>query len=218
MSEELLPEEMSTAWVVAERLLEIGAVQVRPQEPFVWASGWKSPIYCDNRLSLSFPEVRSYIREQLAAEISIQYPEAEAVAGVATAGIPQAALVADALELPMLYVRSKPKDHGRENLIEGRIVPGQKVVVVEDLISTGGSSLQAALALREAGVEVIGLIAVFSYGFEVAAKQFGQAGIAFGSLSDYDTLLQVALRQQKFAPHQLPVLQAWRKDPANWGK
>lgn len=203
---------------VAESLLTIKAIKLSPEKPFTWSSGWKSPIYCDNRLSLSFPDVRNLIKNQLAEAIKSQFQGAEAIAGVATAGIPQGALVADLLSLPFLYVRSKPKGHGMENLIEGKVDPGQKVVVVEDLISTGGSSLSAVKALREAGAAVLGMAAIFTYGFPVADQNFKEAEVPLVVLSDYAALLQHAQQKGTISEQQIPVLNEWRKNPESWGE
>jgi len=203
---------------VASLLLEVGAIKINSVEPFTWASGWKSPIYCDNRLSLSFPKLRSYIKEQLVARIQTDYAEVQGIAGVATAGIPQGALVADAFEVPFVYVRSSPKSHGLENLVEGLVQPGQKIVVVEDLISTGGSSVKAALALRELGFEVIGLAAIFSYGFEVANQNFKTANLPYFTLTDYNTLLDVSVEENKVRADELNFLREWRENPADWGR
>jgi orotate phosphoribosyltransferase len=205
-----------TAHPIAEALLKIGAIKLNIEKPFTWSSGWKSPIYCDNRLSLSYPEVRTLVKDSLAKAIQNHFPQAEAVAGVATAGIPQGALVADALELPFVYVRPKPKDHGMENLIEGKITKGQRVVVIEDLVSTGGSSLKAAEALRDAGFVVEGMVSVFTYGFEVATQNFEKAKIKLICLSDYDHLIEFALKNKQINDQQLTYLKAWRYDPANW--
>ncbi len=202
----------------SQKLLEIKAIRLQPQQPFTWASGWKSPIYCDNRLSLSFPEVRTYIKNQLVNVIKANFPEADGIAGVATAGIPQGALIADALHLPFIYVRSKPKGHGMENMIEGKVNPGQKVVVVEDLISTGGSSLKAVEALKAAGVEVLGMVAIFTYGFDLAQKNFQQAKIKLICLSDYEALLPIAIKANYASSDDLNSLGEWRKAPESWGK
>lgn len=206
----------STAHPVSEALLRIGAIKLNTEKPFTWSSGWKSPIYCDNRLSLSFPEVRTLVKDSLAQAIKTHFPKAEGVAGVATAGIPQGALVADALNLPFVYVRPKPKDHGMENLIEGRIVKGQRIVVIEDLVSTGGSSLKAAEALRDAGFIIEGMLAVFTYGFDVAEQSFAKANIPLVCLSDYNHLIDYALAAKKISDEQLMLLKSWRFDPANW--
>jgi len=202
---------------IAASLLEIGAIKLQPDNPFTWSSGWKSPIYCDNRLSLSYPEIRTLVRDSLVAEIKNQFPDCEAIAGVATAGIPQGALVADAMELPFIYVRSKPKGHGMENLIEGKVVSGQQVVVIEDLISTGGSSLKAVNAIRAAGLEVLGLAAIFTYGFDISDANLAEATVDYFTLSNYDSLLQEAINRGVIREGQLNSLQAWRGDPTNWG-
>jgi orotate phosphoribosyltransferase len=201
---------------VADKLLEIQAIQLQPEKPFIWASGWKSPIYCDNRLSLSFPKVRTLIKEQLTKSIQHYFPDVEAIAGVATAGIPQGALLSNDLDLPFIYVRSKAKGHGMENMIEGKVVPGQKVVVVEDLISTGGSALKATQDLLDAGFEVLGMVAIFSYGFEVAKNNFEKAGVKLICLSHYDALLAMAVERKYISEKDLSSLSAWRKDPASW--
>jgi orotate phosphoribosyltransferase len=208
--------DTQTARAIAGQLLKIGAIKLSPDEPFTWASGWKSPIYCDNRLSLSFPSVRSQIKHALCSALQANYAHAEAIAGVATAGIPQGALVADSLGLPFVYVRAKPKGHGMENMIEGLVSPGQKIVVLEDLISTGGSSLKAVEALRESGFEVIGLVAIFSYGFPIAEEQFKSAGVPCTILSNYHVLLEEALDKGMLAQGQMEVLRAWRNDPGAW--
>lgn len=211
-----MSEQQEIARDIAAGLLDISAIRLRPDTPFTWSSGWKSPIYCDNRLSLSYPALRSKIRDHLSAAISNAFPEAEVIAGVATAGIPQGALVSDQLDLPFVYVRSKPKGHGMENMIEGKLAPGQKVVLVEDLVSTGGSSLKAAEALRENGAEVLGMVAIFTYGFDVAAENFRKAGISLVCLSNYEVMLDEAVRRQLVQDEQLESLQDWRKDPAGW--
>lgn len=202
---------------VARYLLEIGAVALRPQEPFTWTSGIKSPIYCDNRLTLSFPVVRNYIAEAFAERIRTSYPDAEVIAGTATAGIPHAAWVADKLGLPMAYIRDKAKGHGKQNQIEGLIAPGQKVIVIEDLISTGGSSIKAAQAVQEAGGVPLAVLAIFSYELDRAADAFTAADIPLQSLSSYNTLIDVALAQGKIADTDVALLQSWRKDPAAFG-
>ena len=201
---------------VAELLLEAGAIQIRPSEPFTWASGWLSPIYCDNRLTLSVPKARTFLKNQFVRVVKDCFPEAEAIAGVATAGIPQAALLADELKLPLLYVRNKPKAHGMTNQIEGKVVAGQKVVVLEDLISTGGSALRAIHALQGEGMQVLGMTAVFSYGFPEAQAAFKQAGVATEILCDYPTLLEQAQTEDRIDAETLPTLQAWRENPAEW--
>ena len=206
----------STAGPVASKLLEIGAIKLNTEKPYTWSSGWKSPIYCDNRLSLSFPHVRSYIKRCLAEAIRTYFPDAEAIAGVATAGIPQGALVAEELHLPFLYVRPKPKDHGLENLVEGKLEKGQRVVLIEDLISTGGSSLKAAAALKEGGATLMGMVAIFTYGFDTAEQNFLKDGIKLICLSDFPHLLDEALQNNFISPEQLTHIKAWRLDPANW--
>jgi orotate phosphoribosyltransferase len=203
---------------VAEQLLRVQAVRLRPDEPFTWASGWRSPIYCDNRLTLSFPAVRTYLKNALADRVRKEFADVQALAGVATAGIPQGALVADALNLPFLYVRPEPKKHGMGNQIEGRTEAGQRVVLIEDLISTGGSSLKAAEALRAAGVEVLGMVAIFTYGFPVSEDAFRAAGLSLHCLSDYAYLIEEAARMEYVSEHQLDALSAWRQDPAGWGR
>ncbi len=212
----LIQVESTTAPTIAAELLKIGAIKLNTSKPFTWSSGWKSPIYCDNRLALSYPAVRTMIRNGLVAAARKHYPQAEAIAGVATAGIAQGALVADVLGLPFLYVRPKPKDHGMENLIEGKITKGQKVVVVEDLVSTGGSSLKSVAALRDAGFNVLGMLSIFSYGFDVAASNFDQAKVNLVSLSDYAHLLKQALFDNYISEDQVTTLKAWRVDPAHW--
>ena len=202
----------------ARKLMEIKAIKLQPQEPFTWASGWKSPIYTDNRKTLSFTDLRSFVKLELCHAIQENFPEAEAVAGVATGAIAQGALVADELGLPYAYVRPKPKDHGMGNQIEGEIVKGAKVVVVEDLISTGGSSLKAVAALREYGVEVVGMVASFTYGFPVAEEAFREAGVKLITLSDYNAVLEQAAETGYIKTADLEVLKEWRKDPANWKK
>lgn len=204
--------------LVAGKLLEIKAVKLQPESPFVWASGWKSPIYCDNRKTLSFPEVRELIKLELSRVIAEEFSEAEVVAGVATGAIAQGAMVASTLGKAFVYVRSTPKDHGLANLIEGVVPKGKKVVVVEDLISTGGSSLKAVEALREAGADVLGMVAIFTYGFEKAAKAFDEKGVRLITLSNYDALLDKALKMNYIDNNQLGALSQWRLDPENWGK
>lgn len=206
-----------TAQLVAKKLLEINAIKLNAETPFTWASGWKSPIYCDNRLSLSYPEVRTYIKEKLALAILNSFDKVEAIAGVATAGIPQGALVADALNIPFIYVRSKPKGHGMENMIEGKITPGQKVVVIEDLISTGGSSLKAVEALKANDFSVLGMASIFTYGFAVAEENFAKENVKLISLSSYDELIDEALKLDYITKAQISNLKKWRDDPANWG-
>ncbi len=202
--------------IFAQKLLEVKAVKLQPQEPFTWASGWKSPIYTDNRKTLSFPRLRSFVKLELCHLIQEHFPEAEAVAGVATGAIAQGALVADELGLPFSYVRPKPKDHGMGNQIEGEIAKGAKVVVVEDLISTGGSSLKAVEALRQYGVEVVGMVASFTYGFPVAEEAFRQAGVRLLTLSDYEHVVAEAVKTGYIKPEDQPVLAEWRQNPGEW--
>jgi len=202
---------------IAAYLLNIGAVALRPQEPFTWTSGIKSPIYCDNRLTLSFPEVRNYIADAFAEMITTHYPDTEVIAGTATAGIPHAAWVAQKLNLPMAYIRDKAKGHGKQNQIEGLITPGQKVIVIEDLISTGGSSIKAAQAVQEAGGTTLAVLAIFSYELDRAMEAFTTSGVPLQSLSNYSTLIDVALSQGKIAEQDVELLQSWRKDPAAFG-
>ena len=200
----------------ASKLLKIKAIKLQPANPFTWASGWKSPFYCDNRKTLSYPELRNYVKLEIAHVIQEQFPEVEAIAGVATGAIPQGALVADALNLPFVYVRSKPKDHGLENLIEGELKPGMKVVVIEDLISTGGSSLKAVEAIRNNGCEVIGMVASYTYGFPVAKKAFEDANVKLVTLTDYEHVVEEALETGYIADADVELLHEWRRDPANW--
>jgi orotate phosphoribosyltransferase len=200
----------------ARLLLECRAVELRPDKPFQWASGWKSPIYCDNRKTLSYPEIRNFIKDSFVTLIKEKYFSTEAIAGVATGAIAQGALVADALDLPFFYVRPEPKSHGLENLIEGDPQPGQRVVVIEDLVSTGGSSLKAVEALRRFGCEVSGMLAVFTYGFPVATENFGKAGCVLTTLSNYEALLELALELKYIREDTLDVLQQWRKNPETW--
>jgi orotate phosphoribosyltransferase len=211
-------ETSTNAEKIASALLKVEAVKLNLQKPFIWSSGWNSPIYCDNRITLSYPELRSTIKQHLTAVVKEHYPEADAIAGVATAGIPQGALIADALNLPYLYVRSKSKGHGMENLIEGKLTASSKIVLVEDLISTGGSSLKAAEAIRNAGGKVLGIIAIFTYGLPHAAENFEKADIKGVALSDYDHLIASAANQGLIKKEQIEILQSWRKDPANWLK
>lgn len=203
---------------VAERLLKIKAVKLQPQNPFTWSSGIKSPIYCDNRKTLSYPVLRNFIKLELARLILEKYPNAECIAGVATGAIAQGAMVANELGLPFVYVRSSPKDHGLENLIEGDLRPGQKVVVIEDLVSTGGSSLKAVEAIRLHGCEVLGMMAIFTYGLPAAEISFKEAKVTLTALSDYDTVVDVALKTKYIGESDLETLEEWRKNPAEWGK
>ena len=201
----------------AAHLLRIKAVKLQPHEPFTWASGWRSPIYCDNRKVNAYPDVRSFVKRELAREILVRYPEAEAIAGVATGAITQGALVADMLQMPFAYVRPKPKDHGMGNQIEGEMKAGTKVVVVEDLISTGGSSLKAVEALRAAGIEVLGMVASFTYVFAVAEEAFREAGVVLTTLSDYHHVIAEAVKTGYVSDADVEMLKAWRQDPAGWG-
>jgi orotate phosphoribosyltransferase len=199
-------------------LLQIKAIKLQPANPFTWASGWLSPIYCDNRKTLSWPDVRNFIKIQFARRVMERWPQVDAVAGVATGAIAQGAMVADELGKPFVYVRSSPKGHGLENLIEGELPEGSKVVVIEDLISTGGSSLKAVEALRKKGAEVLGMLAIFSYGFQVAHDNFLQAGVEYETLSDYESLLQVARQSGYVSSEDMDTLAQWREDPGNWPK
>lgn len=209
-------ETTLTAQEIAKKLLEIGAIKLNIQKPFGWSSGWQSPIYCDNRLSLSYPEIRTYIKRGLSNLVKLHFPESEAVAGVATAGIPQGALIADELALPFAYVRAKPKGHGMENIIEGRLRESSKVVVVEDLVSTGGSSLKAAEALRNAGYEVLGMVSIFTYGFDLADQNFKEAGLPLFSLSNYAVLIEEAEKLGLVKSGELETLESWRRAPEQW--
>ena len=202
---------------VSKYLLEVAAVQLNIENPFTWASGWKSPIYCDNRLTLSFPHVRSFITKCLTEGVKKYYPDTEVIAGVATAGIPQGALVAAALDLPFVYVRSKAKSHGMTNLIEGKIEPGQKCVVIEDLVSTGGSSLKAVSDLINAGGNVIGMAAIFTYGFEKAKENFQKANIDLFCLSTYSAMIETAIEIGYIPANATETLQKWREAPERWG-
>lgn len=203
---------------VTKRLLAIDTIKIQPDNPFTWASGWKAPIYCDNRKVLSYPETRTFICNQFAKLVREKYPNAEAIAGVATGAIAHGVLVAEVLHLPFIYVRSKPKGHGLENLIEGDIQPGTKVVMIEDLISTGGSSLSAAEAVRNYGAEVLGMLAIFTYNFPLAAKNFADANIELTTLSNYNLLLKLAYNSGEITDTQLESLNNWRKNPETWGQ
>ncbi|MCH3994643.1 MAG: orotate phosphoribosyltransferase [Prevotella sp.] len=204
--------------VFASKLLQIKAIKLQPNDPFTWASGWKSPFYCDNRKTLSYPELRIFVKLEFAHSVQKYFPDAEAIAGVATGAIPQGALVADALNLPFVYVRSKPKNHGLENLIEGELKQGTKVVVLEDLVSTGSSSLKAVEALRKYGCEVIGMLASYTYGFPIAQKAFQDADVPLYTLTDYDHVVAEALETGYIKDSDVELLHKWRKDPANWNK
>jgi len=201
---------------LAKKLLKIKAVKLQPANPFTWASGWKSPIYCDNRKTLSYPALRNFIKLELTHKIIENFEKVTTIAGVATGAIAQGAMVADELNLPFVYIRSTPKGHGLENLIEGDLKPGSKVVVVEDLISTGGSSLKAIEAVRNAGCDVIGMVAIFTYGFAVADELFKDAKVKWIALCNYDTILDEALKTDYIDESEIKTLQEWRKDPANW--
>jgi len=209
---------MKRELAVAEKLLQINAVKLNPQNPFTWASGWKSPIYCDNRKILSYPHVRDFIKSEMTNAVFSEFPDAQVIAGVATAGIPHGALIADLLSLPFIYVRSKPKEHGMGNQIEGVLEAGQKVVVIEDLISTGKSSMEAVIAIQAAGGEVIGLTSVFTYGFQLAEKVFSDAGIKTLSLSNYNSLIEVAVLKNIITENDVDLLKQWRENPSEWGR
>lgn len=203
--------------LIAEKLLEIHAIKLSPSHPFTWASGILSPIYCDNRKTLSYPDVRTVVSNAL-VEVSKDFGDFDTVAGVATAGIPHGTLLADRLAKPFCYVRSKPKGHGLKNLIEGDMSAGAKVLVVEDLISTGGSSLEAVESLREAGAQVVGVIAIFSYGFPEATKAFEEANCRFATLTNFQTLIELAVKKGIIKDEELQALSQWRMDPKNWKK
>ncbi|PDP78197.1 orotate phosphoribosyltransferase [Porphyromonas gingivalis] len=203
--------------LIASKLIEVKAIKLQPNNPFTWASGWKAPIYCDNRKTLSYPQIRSLIKLELARVISETFCDVEAIAGVATGAIAQGALVADLLGLPFVYVRSSPKDHGLENLVEGELKPNSKVVVIEDLISTGGSSLKAAEAIRNFGCEVLGMVAVYTHGFPMAEQNFEKAGVKLVTLTDYDQVIEEALRTGYISAENVELLREWRKSPETWG-
>jgi orotate phosphoribosyltransferase len=209
---------MSTQKHFAEKLMQIKALQINLQKPYTWASGWHSPVYCDNRKVLSYPYVRDFVKSELANMVLEHYPDAEVVAGVATAGIAHGVMAADLLKLPFIYVRSKPKEHGMGNQIEGVLQEGQKVVVIEDLISTGKSSLQVVDALRENGAEILGMCGLFTYGFPVADRAFEEAAVSLHTISNYQALMEVAEEQKLIEPAQKEILEQWRIDPGNWGK
>lgn len=209
---------MSTQKHFAEKLMQIKALQINLQQPYTWASGWKSPVYCDNRKVLSFPYTRDFVKSELANMVLEHFPDAEVIAGVATAGIPHGTMAADLLKLPMIYVRSKPKEHGMGNQIEGVLEKGQKVVVIEDLVSTGKSSLQAVDAIRDAGGEVIGMCALFTYGFDAAAQAMEAANVPLHTISNYTALMEVAEEQNLITADQKQSLEEWRKDPSTWGR
>jgi orotate phosphoribosyltransferase len=209
---------MTDAKIIAEKLLQVKAVALKPQGFFTWASGWKSPIYCDNRKVLSHPYVRDFIKSELCNVLFEQFEAAQGLAGVATAGIPWGAMAADQLKLPFVYVRPKPKEHGLGNQIEGDCQPGQKWVVIEDLVSTGKSSLQAVDALLANGAEVIGMVSIFNYGFPISQQEFEKRSIKYYSLTDYTSLLSLALEKGIITETERSILDEWRKDPAGWGK
>ncbi|WP_298061931.1 orotate phosphoribosyltransferase [uncultured Rikenella sp.] len=209
---------METGKKIAQTLLQIKAIKLSPANPFTWASGWRSPIYCDNRKTLSYPAARKEIYRAFAALIAEKYPQTEVIAGVATGAIACGVLAAEELGKPFIYVRSAPKDHGMANQVEGYFEPGAKVVVVEDLISTGGSSLKAVEALRAAGCEVLGMVAIFTYGFPTAAANFEKAGVELNTLSNYSTLIELAAEQNYIAPEDMATLREWRKAPDTWGR
>ena len=207
---------MTNETAVAEKLLQVNAIKLSPAQPFTWASGWKSPIYCDNRRVLSFPYVREFIKSEMSNIIFAEFPDTGLLAGVATAGIAWGALSADQLKLPYIYVRPKPKEHGLGNQIEGFYEKGQKVLVIEDLISTGKSSLQVVEVLRAAGLEVIGMVAIFSYGFTQADKAFAEVGVPFRTLTNYPALIKMAVEKGTVSPEQQEILLNWQQDPSNW--
>ena len=200
----------------AEKLLKVKAIKLQPSNPFTWASGWKSPFYCDNRKTLSYPALRNFVKLEICRTVLEKFGQVDAIAGVATGAIAQGALVAEELNLPFVYVRSSPKDHGLENLIEGELRPGMKVVVIEDLISTGGSSLKAVEAIRRDGCEVIGMIASYTYGFPVAVEAFKNANVELVTLTNYEAVLEVAVKTGYINEEDVALLDAWREDPAHW--
>ena len=202
--------------IFAAKLLKVKAIKLQPDNPFTWASGWKSPFYCDNRKTLSYPSLRTFVKTEIARVVLENFEDVDAIAGVATGSIAQGALVAEALNLPFVYVRSKPKDHGLENLIEGELKPGMKVVVIEDLISTGGSSLKAVEAIRNNGCEVVGMVASYTYGFDVAKKAFEDAKVELITLTNYEAVLDVALKTGYIQESHVELLHEWRRDPAHW--
>jgi len=203
---------------VTKKLLEINTIKIQPSSPFTWASGWLSPIYCDNRKILSYPDTRTFICDQFVRIIKEKYPQVEVIAGVATGAIAHGVLVAEKLGLPFVYVRSKPKDHGLENLIEGDLKVGQKVVIIEDLVSTGGSSLKAAEALNDFGGDILGMLAIFTYDFPVSSNNFEKAGIELTTLSNYQTLINLALDMGEVDEEEMESLQSWRRNPSEWGR
>lgn len=203
---------------VAEFLLQIKAIELNPETPFTWASGWKSPIYCDNRKSLSYPKIRTYIRQEFVNIIQERYGKPDVIVGVATGGIAIGALVAQDLGLPFAYVRASAKGHGLQNLVEGAVEAGQNAVVIEDLVSTGKSSLNAVEALKQEGLKVKGMVAIFTYGFDVAREQFEKAGVPLSVLTDYETLMKQALKSGHVTDSQMELLRSWRDNPSEWGK
>jgi len=203
---------------VTNRLLEINTIKIQPENPFTWASGWKAPIYCDNRKVLSYPDTRTFICKQFSQKVKELYPQAEVIAGVATGAIAHGVLVAEELGLPFVYIRSSPKGHGLENLIEGDLKADQKVVIIEDLVSTGMSSLKAAEAIRNNGAEVLGMLAIFTYNFPKAAANFDAQNVKLDTLSNYNTLIELARQKNEITDEQLESLKLWREDPENWGK
>ena len=207
---------MTDSKIVAEKLLQVNAVKLNPEHPFTWASGWKSPIYCDNRRVLSFPFIRDFVKSELCNMVFEKFPDAELLAGVATAGIAWGAMAADQLKLPYIYVRPKPKEHGLGNQVEGYYEKKQRTVVIEDLVSTGKSSLQVADVLKESGLEVIGMVSIFNYGFNVTTEAFSKAGLAYYSLTDYSALIDLAIEKKIVSVNQQQILLKWRDDPANW--
>jgi orotate phosphoribosyltransferase len=207
---------MTNEKAVAEKLLQIQAIKLNPQQPFTWASGWKSPIYCDNRKVLSFPFIRDFIKSEMCNVVFENFADATLLAGVATAGIAWGAMAADQLKLPYIYVRPKPKEHGLGNQIEGHFEPNQKVLVIEDLVSTGKSSLQVVDVLKNAGLDVVGMVSIFTYEFDVATTAFEQAGIKYQSLTNYSTLIETAIEKNIITANVQELLMNWRKDPANW--
>ncbi len=209
---------MTDAKIVAEKLLQVNAIKLSPNQPFTWASGWKSPIYCDNRKVLSFPYIRDFIKSELCNIIFEKFPEAEMLAGVATAGIAWGAMASDQLKLPYIYVRPKPKEHGLGNQIEGYYETGKKVVVIEDLVSTGKSSLQVVDVLRAQGLEVFGMVSIFTYNFQIATNAIKLSSLAYYSLTDYNSLIELAVKKGIITDHDQHLLMAWRENPSEWGK
>jgi orotate phosphoribosyltransferase len=207
---------MTNERAIAEKLLQVNAIRLNPDEPFTWASGWKSPIYCDNRRVLSFPHVREFIKSELCNVIFEKFPDADYLAGVATAGIPWGAMAADQLKLPFIYVRPKPKEHGLGNQIEGYVEAGKKVIVVEDLISTGKSSLQVVEVLRNAGLQVEGMVAIFTYGFPLASHSFAEVGVPLKTLTNYQTLIDLAIQKGIVQQDQENILKEWAENPSAW--